>query len=590
MDNNFNHIKVPKQWRPYWDTYPEGYTIMEALIEWVRQVNKMVDNINDWNKYLKEFIEKFEADLQGTVVDYLVEWYEDGTLAKIINEEIFNFKLDTAVFEEFKEGYEEFKEGYEEFKGSFDKFKDNKDKTTLYLADYEKLPEDTSDSERIQRVIDMANDNSVIIFPHHTILEVNSQITIDKPIHIVGNGTELRTIFNGLGTTFSIKGVNDFSIEGLKFNQNLKGRTSIDISDCSNFIIKDCYFTGYSKEYAYYQTDGGIRVDNSQTGKIINNTWEHHGDQYDATTSDLNRCLSIHGGTKDILVDGNLFSNVNQAIVTLGENITISNNLFKGVRDNSLYLIESKNITVTGNNFIDGYDEGIVIVSCENVAITGNNIKEVPNKHFAIDGTCKNINITGNICENIVKGLSNFISVRTDDNATVENFTIIGNIFKNTVNVNNYDRFYFGNVRNIMMIGNTIEIETVNAQRILSFRGHNVVTGNISDNVIKGSTIDTLVIDFPGGPSELKVICDDNEIGGRFRVVEGVQAHGYNLHPGLAYATGKRITRMVYADSMPTYGYWQVGDIVININENSPITGWICTKSGGGTEAVFTEI
>jgi len=577
VGKKFNHIKIPGQWRPYWDTYPEGYTILEALIEWVSQVNRMVDNINDWNKYLAEFVRKFEADLQGTVVDYLEEWYEDGTLAKIINEDIFNFKLDTAVFEEFKEGVE--------------KSKENREKTILYLADFDKRLEDTSDSERIQRALDQAEENSVIIFPHHAILEVYSEIEINKPVHIVGNGTELRTIFNGLERTFNITGVNDFSIEGLKFNQNLKGRTSVDVTDCSNFIIKDCHFTGYSKEFDYYQTDGGIRVENSQTGKIINNTWEHHGDQYGVSTGELNRCISLHGGTKDILIDGNLFSNVNQGIVTMAENVTISNNLFKGVRDNGLYLISSLNITVSGNNFIDGHDEAIVIVNCENVTITGNNIKEVPNRHFAIDGTCRNINITGNNCENIVKKLSNFLTYR-QTSATVENLTIVGNIFKNTVNENNYDRFHFGNVRNLMMMGNTIEIETVSNQRILSFRGTNVATGNISDNVIKGTTFDTLILAFAGSQTERKLIVDDNEINGRFRLEEGVQANGYNIHPGLAYCTSKRIARKVYANGVPNseHGYWQVGDMVINTSENSSITGWVCTKSGKGNEAVFAEI
>lgn len=582
MGTEFKHIKIPEQWRPYWDTYPEGYTIMEALIDWVSQVNRMVDNINDWNKYLAEFVEKFEADLQGTVADYLIKWYEDGTLAKIINEEVLNFKLDISVFEEFKEGYNKFKAGVE-------KFKENKDKTILYLADFDKLPEDTSDSERIQRALDQAEENSVIIFPHHAILEVYSEIEINKPVHIVGNGTELMTIFNGLERTFKITGVNGFSIEGLKFNQNLRGRTSIDVSDCSNFIIKDCYFTGYSKEFDYYQTDGGIRVEKSQTGKIINNTWEHHGDQYGTKTGELNRCISLHGGTKDILVDGNLFSNVNQAIVTEAENITISNNLFKGVRDNGLYLIRSQNITVSGNNFIDCYDEGIVIVSSENVTITGNNIKEIPNKHFAIDGTCRNINITGNNCENIEKGIANFLSYR-QDSAMVENLTIIGNVFRNPVNENSYDRFYISNVRNLMMMGNIIEVETVSNQRIISFRNGDVVTGNISDNVIKGTTVDTLVLGFAGTQSERKLIFDDNEIRGRFRLQEGIQAHGYHIHPSLGYCNHKRITRRLYSDSVPSYGYWQAGDMVLNINEASSIAGWICTKSGSGTEAEFKEI
>lgn len=92
----FNYLHVPEYWQQYWTRYPEGYTILEALINWVSQVDDMVKNINDWNKYLDEFVKTFDKNLQTTVINILNEWMEDGTLAKIINEEVFGMKENTA--------------------------------------------------------------------------------------------------------------------------------------------------------------------------------------------------------------------------------------------------------------------------------------------------------------------------------------------------------------------------------------------------------------------------------------------------------------------------------------------------------------
>lgn len=85
----FEHLDIPKQWQHYWTKYPEGYTMMEALIKWVSQVDKMTDNVNDWNKYLDEFVNTFDKNLQTKVRLTLAELKKDGTLASIINQTVF---------------------------------------------------------------------------------------------------------------------------------------------------------------------------------------------------------------------------------------------------------------------------------------------------------------------------------------------------------------------------------------------------------------------------------------------------------------------------------------------------------------------
>lgn len=45
----FNHLNIPESWQQYFSKYPNGLSLLEALIEWVSQVNSMVDNVNDIN-------------------------------------------------------------------------------------------------------------------------------------------------------------------------------------------------------------------------------------------------------------------------------------------------------------------------------------------------------------------------------------------------------------------------------------------------------------------------------------------------------------------------------------------------------------
>lgn len=82
----FQHLNVPLHWEQYWTKYPEGYTILEALINWVSQVDSMVDNVNNWNIYLDKFVKDFDKELQDTVTDILTEWQDSGFLNIVINE------------------------------------------------------------------------------------------------------------------------------------------------------------------------------------------------------------------------------------------------------------------------------------------------------------------------------------------------------------------------------------------------------------------------------------------------------------------------------------------------------------------------
>ena len=55
----------------------------------------MSDRLEQWDLNLEKFPENVELLLQ--------EWLSDGTLDHIINDTIFNWKLDTTIFEQFQD-------------------------------------------------------------------------------------------------------------------------------------------------------------------------------------------------------------------------------------------------------------------------------------------------------------------------------------------------------------------------------------------------------------------------------------------------------------------------------------------------------
>lgn len=103
MYRKFKPLNIPDGWQQYWSKYPNGYTIMEALIDWVSQVDEMVKNQNELTDTVKsfgeridEFINQFGDELQKEVQDLLTEWQDSGFLNIVINEAL-QWELDNYI-------------------------------------------------------------------------------------------------------------------------------------------------------------------------------------------------------------------------------------------------------------------------------------------------------------------------------------------------------------------------------------------------------------------------------------------------------------------------------------------------------------
>lgn len=99
----FNHLNVPDSWKHYWTRYPEGYTILEALISWVSQVDSMVDNQNNLNDNVEQFrneiddfVKLFDGRLQEEVTQILSDWQTSGFLDVVISTAL-QWELDNYI-------------------------------------------------------------------------------------------------------------------------------------------------------------------------------------------------------------------------------------------------------------------------------------------------------------------------------------------------------------------------------------------------------------------------------------------------------------------------------------------------------------
>lgn len=92
----YDHIDAPYQFKEFWSKYPHGYTIYEALLDWVSQVNDLLDsnatleqNILTIRGELDSFLATVPDQLQTIANDLLEGWLTDGTFADLINEVLF---------------------------------------------------------------------------------------------------------------------------------------------------------------------------------------------------------------------------------------------------------------------------------------------------------------------------------------------------------------------------------------------------------------------------------------------------------------------------------------------------------------------
>lgn len=92
----FRYLDVPDHWQHYWTKYPEGYTILEALLSWVKQVDDLIDQINayhdrldwfdsDWEKHKQRLIELVQEIINQRIREFIIKLVDEGKIEEKVN-------------------------------------------------------------------------------------------------------------------------------------------------------------------------------------------------------------------------------------------------------------------------------------------------------------------------------------------------------------------------------------------------------------------------------------------------------------------------------------------------------------------------
>lgn len=238
----FNRLNVPNQFQHYWTKHPEGYTLIEALLNWVAQVDNMVDNQNglnktveDYRKELDSFINQFDGELQKTVTETLSEWQESGFLDIVISQAL-QTQIDTVAEQLAQIAQNVLKFG----------------------AVGDGVTDDT------QAFVKANSNGGVLLVPSGYTFVVDN-LTLNN-VTLVGGGT-LKRKSNSTTKMLHFKG--SFKVENIKFNGNRLNqddvnRPSITMEDAPYSSFDGCSFTDFKSKLIL--TD----VASSPHGRIVN--------------------------------------------------------------------------------------------------------------------------------------------------------------------------------------------------------------------------------------------------------------------------------------------------------------------------------
>lgn len=173
MYRKFKPLNIPDGWEQYWSKYPNGYTIMEALIDWVSQVDDMVNNQNELTDTVKsfgeridDFINQFGDSLANEVQELLTEWQTSGFLDVVISSAL-QWQLDDYITTNEQ-----------------DKVSITAQLQQMVIKVDETLVTDGDWTNAINTALNSVNGNATVIFP------INSSVTIKSPL-LIKSGTTI---------------------------------------------------------------------------------------------------------------------------------------------------------------------------------------------------------------------------------------------------------------------------------------------------------------------------------------------------------------------------------------------------------------
>lgn len=405
-------------------------------------------------------------------------------------------------------------------------------------------------------------------------LSINETINISNSIHLNGNGHKI-LLGRGVNYAFYVQDTENVIFENIMFDCQLVARSVLRVDRSYNILIKNCSFTGYSKEYGYYKIDGAITISNCKSVIIKDNKFYKWGDQYGTSTEDLNRCINIMDNSTHVNISNNTFNKVNQAIVNSDcPALIIANNFFEDVKDNSIYSFTS-NVTIDSNIFNDKYDESVVIGGGEYL-ITNNTFRDIPNKAVAISSKTEFLKIDGNtFINNIQQG--QFIVAR-DSSIKISEVIITNNTFRSVAQNNNNPLLYIALNDMIVFNNNYLKCVHSNSKRCLYIQSSDTVLGEVKHNIFynENGTYDSMTMTINVPTSNTFTLNDNIIINGRGNLPSSMKVDT-SCASNVGYHNGDQRKPSIYwCDSIPSWLTPTTGMRVNKITITSDkIVGWV---------------
>lgn len=432
-----------------------------------------------------------------------------------------------------------------------------------------RLAVETNDTQAFKDAIEESYNGSTILVNRDVL--INEKIALSNR-NINGKNYTFSCGTDGLDYQFEVSG--NAKIENCKVDSLLKGRGFVTVSNSDMFIAENLQFTGYSKDYGYYKTDAGICLNaNVRKASIINCLWKNWGDQYDTTTSDLNRCITINDSIDDVHIENCSFISVNQAIVNAGKNLKVVNNVFESVNDNGLYLF-GENAYIQNNTFRNMNDE-VIVMSGGNYFINNNTFNNWSNKAIAFCGNTNFVIIANNTFLSNMDN-SQFIITR-DKSYHIKKIFIDNNIFQCDFPVtNNYDWISLGSCIEVKFNNNNLIVNHTDPDKYIITSIATIVslfnnsfTSSQADGtrVINNSKADSTILHGNNYVKNCRISLKGNKMG--------------DVQSNVPYYIGNNANKFAYCVEKPTWDFseFNKGDIIINKTvdtdiKNGDVMGW----------------
>ena len=455
----------------------DDYTQLEINSKLIQKMDEVIDNCNNAFEFVDWLKEQGVPDEVQTIMDTMLE---DGTLEKIINQNIFN-ELKTELNNNINNINSKLENititmpppstievNTKNLQDILDKAKDkNINLTVQFLGGhYELYTCIIYDNTTIKMTNNTELENKVTTFTNNITSQTKDDIDIlfmnAKPVdsedsNITGyNGRSNIVIDGGVincRSAIAFCHGQNITIKNVTF-KNCKADHYIQIAACKNVKIKNCKFIGGTEKSSNRQYVEYVQIDYMAPG--AQPYWSSTANIYDHT---MNEGIEIYGCefrngegdfafmytgigshssdgnlvNKDITIKNCKFTGYSYRALTLNrmENVVIDNNIF--IDTNSTIAIDitnSNNVNITSSNKITGGSRAIYPTDSSNIKIDGVLIEKVKSDNdFILIGECKNVelnNIRFVDCDTtgynvLIRNCTNVSAYNCQDNNTTSN-------------------------------------------------------------------------------------------------------------------------------------------------------------------------